>query len=303
MAVSKQWKFLAVMAAALPLVLGACGGDKNTDKGNTGGGPGGGPGGGFAGLLDGGIEGLLADLDDNVAGSPCKDDTDCTGKNATCSVGGPDAFRSCTGLCTKDDQCGAGGKCVTIAKLGTNQVSYCSKVCAKDADCSSELQCRKGIDVGEVLNGISEIFDGGIEGLAAEETPKICQEKAKTVQLANGAVGKACTADNQATVCGGGQCDTSPLNSGGYCTGSCLEDSHCGNAGGCARGLASSTLGTPGTCLLKCTTNADCRDGYSCQVDTIFFGAGHYCAGILPDGGFAFPFPDAGGAATADAGT
>jgi hypothetical protein len=297
MAVSMRWKLLAATAAALTLAFGACGDDeKKGDNENKGSGDGG----GLEDFLDGGLESLLADLDDDVAGAPCKENTDCGGKNATCSVGAPGVFRSCTGLCTEDSHCGAGGTCVKIASFGEDQLSYCSKVCSSDSECSSELQCRKGIDINEVVSGISELLDGGI-GLEPEETPKICQEKANTVMLANGAVGKPCTADTAASVCGGGTCSTL-LNPGGYCTGSCLDDSHCGNTGGCARDIVSATLGAPGTCLLKCTTDTACREGYSCQENAAVFGTGKYCAADIqiPDGGF-FPIPDAG--ATSDSAT
>jgi hypothetical protein len=309
MAFSNRWKLVATTAAALTLAFAACGDEKKDgDDGNTprndagSGGPGGL--GGLGDFLDGGLD-LIAELDDNVAGSACTLNEDCMGKNAVCTVTTADGRGACSGACTANSNCGAGGQCITVASFGETAVSFCAKTCTDDSQCDPELECRETVDVRGVLDSIFELLDGGIEGLNAEDTPKICQEKANTVNLANGAVGKACTASNADSVCGGGTCDVTPLNPGGYCTGMCFEDSHCGNTGGCARDALSSTFGAPGSCRVKCTTDDQCRkdEDYTCVEFELAFGPGKYCA-YTPsfDGGF-LPVADAGDSSTSDAGT
>jgi hypothetical protein len=77
---------------------------------------------------------------------------------------------------------------------------------------------------------------------------------------------------------------------GGYCSGDCLNDGHCG-----AGGVCRSTGGGAGTCFQSCASDADCtRDGYRCrEVATGVMGCNP-----APD-----PLPDntAGKACTADA--
>jgi hypothetical protein len=311
MAVSMRWKLLAAAAAATALAFGACGGDDKKEPEDGGGGNGNrSDAGGFPGLdfLDGGLESLLADLDDDVAGSPCSADSDCKGKNATCltDLSGAGNKGSCTGVCTDDDQCGAGGTCVKVSSSIEGLPGQCAKTCSGNSGCSPELQCRKGIDLSDVISGINDLFDGGI-GVQAENTPSICQAKLNTVTLSSGSVGKACTKDDE---CGGGTCGTGPLYPGGYCGGACLEDSDCGNTGGCTRSAITQALGGPGSCLKKCSTNTDCREGYSCSEDAlgVVFGPGKFCVTEinLPDGGFfgdgGLPGAD-GGQPTADAST
>jgi hypothetical protein len=309
MAFSIRWQLVATTAAALTLAFAACGDEeKKEPEGNNGnGGSRDGGGGGDLGDLfpDGGLD-IIADLDDNVAGSACATSTDCGGKNAVCAITVSEKG-SCSGACTTDDNCGAGGKCVTVASFAETPLSFCAKTCTNDSQCDPELECRKTVDLRGVFDSVVEFLDGGVEGLDVQETPTICQEKSGSVELANGAVGKACTADNAASVCGGGICETSFLNPGGYCTGNCLEDSDCGNTGGCARDFASATLGLPGSCRLKCDTDSDCRvaEEYTCLTSEALFGPGSYCA-YTPtfDGGFGFPTGDAGaGGANTDAGT
>jgi hypothetical protein len=217
----------------------------------------------------------------------------------------------CSGICGQDSDCGQGGRCIRVADVFGTPLSYCAKTCSSDSQCDPELECRKAGDLRGVFDAVVEFLDGGVEGVDVQATPDICQEQAGTTQLANGAVGKACTAENAGSVCGGGHCDTSFLNPGGYCTGNCFEHSECGNTGGCSRNFLNTTLGVAGACLLKCTVDTDCRqaEGYACVTAEALLGPGSYCAYVPTfDGGVAVgdggaPASDAGTPASDDAGT
>lgn len=287
MAVSMQWKLLAAAAALSALAFGACGDDKsdgNNDKVDGGGGAGGDGGGGGGGIVP------IADLDDNVAGSPCKANSDCKGTNATCGKDPSDTetVAACTGACDTDANCGVGGTCVKAITVG-GVPGLCAKVCSGASDCSADLECRMGVDIGSIIDQLGNLAgDAGLPdaGGATQNVPTTCQTKLESVNLANGIVGKACAED---TECGEGTCRKSLLGTtytGGYCTGDCYEAASCGNTGGCGRSGILATLGAPGSCLLKCTANSDCRTGYTCRESVNFYGAGTYCLPAPPsDGG------------------
>lgn len=281
MAVSKQWKLLALAATLGGLVLGAaCGGDdggddKNDNTQNTN-------------KADAATaNGMAAQLEANVAGKACKADSECAGTNALClkDPQDADAVGTCTGGCEEDKQCGAGGTCV---KASSALPGACAKVCTAPSDCGSDqLDCMKGIDFSNLLTQFQgAIGDAGIDlgdaGVSGNATPKTCQPKGEPlVTLGAGIVGKACEDD---TACGGGTCNkTIPLVGtfpGGYCSASCMDDSTCGSTGGCGRGNLAVSFNAPGQCFLKCTSNSDCRTGYECGTSTQLLGAGKYC--ILP---------------------
>jgi hypothetical protein len=254
-----------------------------------------------------GIASLLADLEDDVAGLPCREDGDCAGKNARCSPGiQSGAVRSCTGLCDSDDQCGAHGKCVEVAQLGTQTVSFCQKLCSGDDQCGEGLECSPSFNAYEVIVGISSLLRGA-EVFAPSDTPTICQEKVDTVTMENDAVGRKCASDSE---CGGGTCNTfEGFFPGGYCSGKCLKNEQCGDTGACVRDIASETLGLPGACLLECTDHSECRqeDGYGCWPVPFVRDSSGYCVNERPlrEGTAGFPSPGAGDAdagATTDAG-
>jgi hypothetical protein len=296
MAFSNRWQLMAAMAAAASLALAACGDEKKDEEPNntprSDGGAGGNP---LDALLDGGLN-VTADLDDNVAGKACTMSTDCGGTNAACSRVFADTGY-CSGVCNDDSNCGAGGKCIKVATVFDTPLSFCAKTCSSNSQCDSELECRKTVDLRGVFDSVVEFLDGGVDGVDVETTPDICQEKAGTVKLANGAVGKPCTTENEGSVCGGGYCDAL-LSPGGSCTGNCLANSDCGNTGGCGRDFLSATLGIAGLCRLKCTADTDCRqdEGYVCLTSEALFGPGSYCAYVPTfDGGFGFGDAGLGG--------
>lgn len=239
-----------------------------------------------------GIDSLLASLGDDVAGSPCTVNEDCEGVNARCSPGAPGAVRSCTGLCTSDEQCGQNGTCVEVARLGTQTLSFCQKLCESDDECDPQLQCSRAFNVYAVLRSISDLLRGA-DVFSDGSAPTVCQEKPETVMIEDGAVGRACSEG-----CPGGKCDALPpaITPGGYCSGRCLQDEQCGEKGVCVRDIAALTLGLPGMCLLSCTDHAECRegDGYGCWSPPWVFPDMRYCVpvqflrggrfGAAPDG-------------------
>ena len=203
-------------------------------------------------------------------------------------------------MCATDEQCGSGGTCVETVAFGSGRLSFCQKLCARDADCDPALQCRTGVDVGALINGLAGLLEGRLDSWVLEPTPKVCQEREDTVRLPDGVVGSACSGDE---ACGGGICSDSALAPGGYCTGNCLDDEECGAGARCARDFASASLGVPGVCLLTCESNADCREseGYACLHTPFFVGEDQYCVTkrSWPEDSFTWPLGDE----TLDAGT
>ena len=109
----------------------------------------------------------------------------------------------------------------------------CHEACATDADCQND---QSGWGCGP---------------------DKICIMEADPLP----SVGEPCTAMTAKQDCGAGSCRTEGLSGekypGGYCIGSCDENSDCGALGVCINGL---------TCLRSCTSNDDCRPEYNCQA-------------------------------------
>jgi hypothetical protein len=280
MATGMRHKPWAAAALTPLLLLGACGEKRSEgpDAGET------------DAEVSGGFDGLRAQLEDGVAGRPCREDEDCGGKNARCSPGRPGAVRSCTGLCTEHEQCGEGGTCVEVARLGAQPLSFCQQVCADDSECDPELQCSQAFNAYQLVVSISELLRGAaLSGAGAEYT--ICQERPQTVRIEHGAVGLACEDDEP---CGGGQCLA--WMPGGYCSGRCMQDQQCGDRGACVRDFVSVTLGLPGNCLLTCTQRSDCREAedYGCGPLPFVEGgaAASYCVSQqLLDRGFRAGFP------------
>jgi hypothetical protein len=285
------------------LALGACGGDEKVVDGDnkadtgpvTGGGKDSGPAAGDAGPLL-----PIANLDDGVAGSVCKANTDCKGSNAQC------LGSACTGTCETDKNCGAGGDCV-LAVAG--QPGLCAKICTGTSDCMSGQDCRENIALGDAINDVLTVVqDAGISlagldaGVEVRNLPKTCGESLGTVQLANGTVGKACSTND---MCAPGECITS-LNialalPAGYCTGKCLSDDQCGAGGVCYKDLGSAFFKLEGRCLLACSGSASgCRAGQECRSSQALLDSKTYCLPPAPDAGA--PAVDAGTDAAVSAG-
>jgi hypothetical protein len=122
----------------------------------------------------------------------------------------------------------------------------CRRSCDRDADCDSE-----GIECARAVGGPSLLL------------PNSCQPLPKITQLSANQTGALCHADAD---CGQGFCVQASDPRGGYCSGTCTEDSHCGHGGACVHGL----YGSGGTCEESCDQDEDCQrdsSGWGCGPD------------------------------------
>ncbi len=240
-------RWLARSLCCAALLLGACGDDDGEADSPDGGASGsGGNGSGDAGPMG---------LPSNTAGKACSDDADCGGGMCAAQVTGiglgampisaPGGY--CTATCMTDVECGAGGACVLT--LGATIAGQCFATCASMGDCRDGYQC------------------GGGFMLAGVVVPDTCRPTPDTDQLEDDVAGDACM---EAADCPGGTCLKSRMElvstvelPGGYCSGRCLEDAHCGAGGVCLPALLSGA----GSCYQSCADDADCtRDGYRCRA-------------------------------------
>lgn len=224
------------------LVGAACGGDEEDGEAaiaGTGGtsGAGGATGGAGGG---GGMGGAMSftPLPADTAGKPCTSDPECDRGTCATMVGGLDGMPAaapggyCLAPCAASADCGGGGTCVPDAEGGT-----CYESCTMDTDCRAGYLCGPRTST--------------------------CRPAPPTDQLTDNTAGLACAADAE---CGDGTCLTMRLNGdpfpGGYCSGACLEDAHCGAGGVCVN----FGTGVTGRCYDTCTADPDCtRDGYRCR--------------------------------------
>jgi hypothetical protein len=196
-------------------------------------------------------------LEDGVVGKTCSDAPDCAG--GTCVTRDeltmtefPGGY--CSGRCLSDAECGSDGVCAgSIA----GAVGGCYLECEDDGDCGREgYRCR------------AIPATGGLGGQMTQSS-SLCMPGAPP--LPNGVVGRACSADSEcdsvATSCrtqlmgqfGG---EPTPLP-GGYCSAGCIDASDCGEGGVCSGGFGGFGQGT---CLKGCSSDNDCRMGYSCRA-------------------------------------
>jgi hypothetical protein len=232
------------------VLLAACGDDEESpaDAGGTGGT--GGTGGGGTGGTGGDP---MTGLGDDIAGKACTDTADCGGAMCATSIPGtmvgstlPAPGGYCTGTCTDNTQCGNGGAC--IGSLSNNIAFQCFAVCDGPDDCRDGYYCGGG---------------GTLLGIVVPDT---CRPTPDTDQLGDDVAGTMCASNDD---CSGGQCLTQRMTltgnlalPGGYCSGACLEDAHCGAGGVCVPSI----LGGAGSCYEACAADGDCvRDGYRCR--------------------------------------
>jgi hypothetical protein len=187
----------------------------------------------------------IAGLADGVVGHACAMDADCQGGQCASStaLGMKYPGNYCTGLCTEDKQCGAGGACWLPSNSAV--AGRCYEACTADTDCT-----REGYRCWKLAEGFTACYPAA--------TP-----------LPDHTAGMACSADSD---CGGHpqSCASQlPFGSfathdlvpapGGYCTQTCSLDSECGAGAQCiSRGIQG------GMCLGSCTQMSDCRAGYTC---------------------------------------
>jgi hypothetical protein len=266
------WGTRMIGVALLALALGACGDDDdgNTDGTNNDAGPG--TAGRDSGSSNAGSGGTTAPRDplpDDTAGKECTDDADCGSGTCATMVQGLDGMQAmapggyCMGACSTTADCGAGGTCV----MGFGMMGLCYASCTA---ATQATDCREGYVCGPMT--------------------MTCRPAPRTDQLDDNVAGDECAADGD---CPGGGCSTMrgmTALPGGYCSGACLEDSHCGAGGICRRPGSGA-----GSCYAACTDDGDCtRDGYRCRN----IGGGQMGCNPAPD-----PLPDdtTGKACTGDA--
>jgi hypothetical protein len=100
------------------------------------------------------------------------------------------------------------------------------------------------------------------EGYLCGPLTMTCRPAPATDQLTDNQAGTPCATDPE---CGDGVCLLQRLNMepypGGYCSGACLMDSHCGAGGVCWRQGSAA-----GRCYDGCAADPECtRDGYRCR--------------------------------------
>src|SRR5262249_22923391 len=153
----------------------------------------------------------------------CSADGDCP--HGTCTTTTMSAFGMsttypggyCTGRCLEAADCGQGGVCTPGFAGGTGG---CYRGCSSDSDCDREgYRCRT--------------VAMGVMGCSPGSPP-----------LGDDVAGKTCSADGD---CGAGKCAMTLTSGtgfigrmlaapGGYCTGSCVDNSDCGAGAACIGG-------------------------------------------------------------------
>lgn len=204
--------------------------------------------------------------------------------------------------CVADEECG-GGTCMITAATGMFPGGYCTGRCLADSDCGEGAECVAGFGgAGTCYQTCQSDTDCAREGYRCRANAfgqtgaKRCLPGA--APLADGLVGKACSAD---TDCSGAAMSCITMNGdralpGGYCSGGCVESLDCGAGATCIGGFAGAATGY---CYKTCSTVSDCRTGYACE-NLGFGGAGGMgmMAAAAPTTVCALPMVD-----EADAGT
>jgi hypothetical protein len=236
----KAMRAAQVIGYVLLLLAGACGDDED-----SGGSPDASNGSGGSQAMD-----SSTGLADDTAGKACTSNAECPGGTCATQIAAamigqmaaaPGGY--CTATCLNSDQCGAGALCTAL--IPDVVEGTCLGTCTAPSDCRDEYICTGGATFGNVV------------------IPDTCRPRPDTDQLGDDVAGKACEA---AEDCEGGQCLTMrPLVGelpGGYCSGACLEDAHCGAGGVCMPSI----LGGAGSCYEACAADGDCtREGYRCR--------------------------------------
>jgi hypothetical protein len=274
-----------------------------------------------------GTTAAAASLPDGVAGKACTDATKDCAAGATCATtlglgallgqGNAAPGGYCTLDCTDDSECGD-GVCVGAIPV-LNPKGKCMQPCSKATDCRDGYACAELDLQGIASTAASVAADAGVAvpdaGVDIPVVPKACYPNPKTVTLAAGIVGKACTEGG--SECGAGTCTTSVFGQtlpGGSCTGACLKDAECGTGGVCLAPIVTPFFSNPGNCVKGCSADTDCRasEGYVCSpAATGAAAAPRYCTlpapvrdGGVPgtDAGSTSPVSDAGSTTATDAG-
>ncbi len=185
----------------------------------------------------------------NPDGNDCVDDGTClralTGGAAFSPIADPlpAPLGYCSRECATHDECGERGVCFGRGLLGGG--GECRRACTSQRDCDEGQECASA---GE---------------LASSLLPDTCQPLPAPQRLRDDQAGKACSDDS---ACGEGFCAEAEHPGGGYCSGLCVSDEHCGKNGKCVSGL----YGSSGTCQETCEHDKDCQQdlmGWGCGLD------------------------------------
>lgn len=108
-------------------------------------------------------------------------------------------------------------------------------------------------------------------GAADDASPELLPQSVDPAAAPTSSIGIACLADSDcaapATKCV--KSVSVPLAGdivlpGGHCTLPCATDAECGAGASCPLAMAAAFLPEVAQCLKQCTSNADCREGYTC---------------------------------------
>ena len=192
---------------------------------------------------------------DGFDGEPCTTDSDCLGGKCMTESGYGMPAGLCTRLCNGPGDCASGFGCFTWNP--TNE-----QVCVPLCPSGSSSDCRTGYLCAGTSNFVcspdctddSECPDTG----TCNPWSGLCET------VGSGAEdGAACTA---ATDCESGICITQAPD--GYCTSVCsLAAQDCPAGGVCVNYL--NNTGDMGYCFVGCSQTSECRNGYTCQANSI----------------------------------
>ncbi len=207
------------------------------------------------------------------SGCTSANDNDCS---STCGDGIVDAAETCDGncptscndnvACTTDTLTGAAATC-SAQCAHTNIASCqggdgcCPAGCTAQVDndcvCNPTTSCAaQGLNCGTIFNGCANVACGTCGN------NQTCQNNVCVNSSPTATVGQACTSNAQCPLGPYAQCYTEAFGlPDGYCTiscdtgqGTCTGDSQCLDAQGIGK-----------FCADTCTSNLDCRSGYTCQ--------------------------------------
>ncbi len=187
-------------------------------------------------------------------GSACTAQSTCAGAISPFCVSNP-TFKDgyCSSQCQFDNDCASGSHC---GQKDANGNGSCLKNCGSNNDCRSGYMC---FDQDGDANNSKECMPAGV---------------------GTGAIGATCSV---VYTCGGGidaMCLTGNDWPGGYCSEECSFTNLCSNGNWC---YPEGVFGVEGFCVDACTSNANCRSGYTCQqFDGLFGTSGTYKGCLKP---------------------
>jgi hypothetical protein len=167
-------------------------------------------------------------------GEPCSVNSDCA--DGTCLSQLRDGWLG--GYCTRACENNLGSPC------GAN--GYCAGDGVCEKKCTSQAQCREGyrcLDYNFVGTQTCTPYADGTGGVGAPCT---------TFRDCSGGTSSYCVTEARGWP-------------GGYCTQECLGGNLLCPSGHCVEDRDASGFLLPGACATDCTTDAQCRSGYTCQ--------------------------------------